>query len=538
MSSTGTINKMGLNSNSNLTLHKVHHYHHHQTMKHKNSGNSTCSTSSQDGSSSSQAIYVDEHEDPNTGEQQPLNSSSTIDINNNHEIIKSEHQSTHSLHAELQSLPQQIDINISSSSSKPRTYNLRNHHHQHHQHHHLQTNLTRNSLFGHDCQEYMPSFKLFQKLGSAQEYYSNLDISQLPIFNSKKHKDRRSDCPSEISSIDSRRRKKNKVSSIRRILSWMKYINSIICQIVRITFDFIILSCKKFQKWQKDIQEAPIEIKEKYFFVISTIISTILFYILFLCLDFMIKHWFALPHFITEYSFSISYCISYLTSVIWQHFLNQYFVFALKTTSITNNDNDNFCDSLIRTYLVYGTSLFITGIIGSILQIYAGMTDEFVLILTLPISGFINYYLLRYCHNKNTKNNKNNKNHHNHNININNGNKYQLIPTNDGPSINSHHHNSKTKKKYHSSKTRHLKHPKYSKSTSVISYTNKKYQHHHHHHHHHHTNHHQIKLLMILLLFKFIQILHLFPSSLYRILFYHIVPYHIHIFFDYHNCLI
>eukprot|EP00484_Ammonia_sp_Unknown_P011128 CAMPEP_0197073222 /NCGR_PEP_ID=MMETSP1384-20130603/210496_1 /TAXON_ID=29189 /ORGANISM="Ammonia sp." /LENGTH=509 /DNA_ID=CAMNT_0042512055 /DNA_START=199 /DNA_END=1728 /DNA_ORIENTATION=- len=87
-------------------------------------------------------------------------------------------------------------------------------------------------------------------------------------------------------------------------------------------------------------------------------------------------------------------------------FFNQYFVFALKASAdfdhlnSINNNNDNFCPSLIRTYIVYGFSLCCTGIIGSVLQSYTGIADEFVFFLTLPTSGCINYYLLRYCHSK------------------------------------------------------------------------------------------------------------------------------------------
>ena len=509
MSSTGTINKISNHSNQvHLHPHHRHSHHlqnnqiyHHKTRnnhhrKCKNNTNSTtsCSTScsSQDGSSSSTAIYIDEQED--------INNIHNDDNNNNNndikEIISDEQQKMMMISDEQKKKPPPIHHRQQSSESSSHslqlssngwvTFNQHNNNNNNINNNNTNNNnnnnkniinnksknknnvpITKNSLFGHDCTDYMANFKLFQKLYSPQEYYANLQISHLPLFNSKKYKDRRSDCPSEISSIDSRRRRKKKISYITKLFSWMKYINSIICQIVKFTFDFIILSCNKLQKWQKDIQEAPIEVKEKYFFVISTIISTSLFCIFFLCLDFMIKHWFALPHFITNHSFSISYCISYLTSVIWQHFLNQYFVFALRKTtiSITNNNNNNndFCNSLFRTYLVYGCSLLLTGILTYLLQIYCGIDDDdhplMVLSFTLPVSGAMNYYLLRYCHNKHNQNNNNNN--------------YQPLPTTSSSTYPKPRHSNNKQK--------------YSKSTSHILYNNHS-SHHHHHHHHHHQN--------------------------------------------------
>ena len=316
------------------------------------------------------------------------------------------------------------------------------------------------SLFGHDYNHYLKNFVILSKLYSPQEYYSNIQLSQLPFINAKKPKAwKGSDCPSDISSIDSRRRRhhrKSKSSKAKKCLSWIRLLNEAICEF----FSFLSNQIQKFRQWQKELHEAPLEVKEKYFFVISTIISTILFYILFLCLDVMIKRWFALPPFITGYSFSISYCISYLTSVVWQHFFNQYFVFSITGNS---NNRENFCDSLFRTYLVYGCSLLITGIVGSLLQVYCGIADEFVLFVTLPISGIINYYLLRYCHQQNESY------------------QYQLVAT------------SKTKTKKTKTRHRHQKN-KYNASVSNISYhsypkhssnVSKSYNKHRDHHHGH-----------------------------------------------------
>merc|ERR1719491_229800 len=123
-----------------------------------------------------------------------------------------------------------------------------------------------------------------------------------------------------------------------------------------VTCEFVSASCARVSVWQKELHEAPLEVKEKYFFVVSTVISTVLFYLLFLCLDVTLTSTVSAQSVIAEYSFSISYCVSYLTSVVWQHFLNQYFVFALGKQSHSNHqiDEDAFCDSLFRTYLVYG----------------------------------------------------------------------------------------------------------------------------------------------------------------------------------------
>jgi len=343
----------------------------------------------------------------------------------------------------------------SASPRQPRHHGLgpvapsRHHHPQH------------SSLFGHD---YIKNWAILKNLYSADYYsnISNMDISKLPFLGDGGKKHRGSDCPSDISSLDSRRKKtKHKSSKMRRLFRWLKWVNAKCFEMVRLSLETLVSWCHRFQKWQKWLHEQPLEVKEKYFFVASTIISTVVFYILFLSLDLMIQHWFALPQWIVNYSFSISYCVAYLTSVLWQHFFNQYFVFAMgrdrpspaasslpSSAPPSPSSSDAFCDSLLQTFLVYGCSLLMTGILGSVLQIYFGIADEFVLVLTLPLSGIMNYYLLRYCHRRERQ--------HHH--------QYHAVPTTDGVyghnnairgggggggGKKQHRHSSREHKKYH-----------------------------------------------------------------------------------------
>eukprot|EP01083_Nonionella_stella_P145941 458338_1 len=461
MSSSGTT--ISMVSNTNSTLHKVHHHYPHKpstTNLTKSSSHSTSSlTSSQEGSASSAAIYIDDTEDTihslpgdlqhaDTKSSTLTESLSLPDIKRDNEQHSKQphlHRKHHSHHVHPFPPSHHNHKPYKSSKTHPKPVKSQPHHaNSSHPH--------QSSLFGHD---YIRNFVILSKLYSPQEYYSNIQITQLPFMSVKKHKYRGSDCPSDISSLDSRRRKrsKSKPSKWRKLITWMKYMNSTLCQTFKFLFEVMLLWCNKFQKWQKELHEAPIEVKEKYFFVVSTIISTILFYILFICLDVMIKHWFALPSFITEYSFSISYCISYLTSVIWQHFFNQYFVFTItRYTNHANSMDSAFCDSLFRTYLVYGCSLMMTGIMGSLLQIYAGIADELILFLTLPISGIMNYYLLRYCHNKQQQ-------------------EYQLLPTNNNEIY--HHHTRDEKSTRHMKKNKYVKKTTYHKKNNIKHHQNK-----------------------------------------------------------------
>eukprot|EP00485_Elphidium_margaritaceum_P024751 CAMPEP_0202714736 /NCGR_PEP_ID=MMETSP1385-20130828/79104_1 /ASSEMBLY_ACC=CAM_ASM_000861 /TAXON_ID=933848 /ORGANISM="Elphidium margaritaceum" /LENGTH=325 /DNA_ID=CAMNT_0049375657 /DNA_START=623 /DNA_END=1600 /DNA_ORIENTATION=+ len=306
--------------------------------------------------------------------------------------------------------------------------------------------------------------------------------------NHHHNKERRSDCPSDISSLDSRRRKKRQSrrrnNRLQRALSAITTANAIICSVITHTVRTIVWTCGKLQKWQKDVQEAPIETKEKYFFVASTLVSTLLFYLLFVCLDFMIKHWFALPQAITEFSFSISYCIAYLSSVIWQHFFNQYFVFALKVSTATSTDvlpidavnGNDFCDSLLRTYLVYGCSLLCTGVIGTALQARFGIADEFVFFITLPMSGVMNYYLLRYCHSRQSSSHGQNYR------------DYQLVPNSDHPRRQHQHRGERKKKSSRHSSEKKGSSRKHSKSASQIAYSKTKYYAKNTHTHHKHSS--------------------------------------------------
>ena len=506
-------------SNTSRTHH--HQYHSSARTHHKSQSsnhlNSNASLSSQDGSStSSQMIYVEDQDDDING----VSHSHDV-LNNPHpngQTLSSEHIHAHSVpvhhsgsirsecipeHSADRQPPRPPSrplssrqsngmqyftnhaINAPSSHSAPH-HSLHSHstpsshgshggvgggggsgpsHHERpHRHHHQYNNRrppahNHSSLFTHD---YTKNWLLFSKLNSVQDYYSNtgLPFNLGAPDNTKKY----SDCPSDTCSLDSRRKKvKRKASPVRRLFCGWKRANEFCVEMGRVSFEFGVTSCHRVQKWQKWLHEQPLEVKEKYFFVASTVCSTVLFYILFLCLDFMIRHWFALPLFIVRYSFSISYCISYLTSVIWQHFFNQYFVF---TMAISAPPSDAFCDSLLRTYVVYGTSLLITGIIGSVLQVYAGLADEFVLVLTLPMSGVMNYYLLRCCHHREQH-------------------QYHALATTDNGYHHSHSGGGGHKSNRHHHRDHHSKYRDHDRHRHGRDGRDAHHHHHHQHHHHH-----------------------------------------------------
>jgi len=155
---------------------------------------------------------------------------------------------------------------------------------------------------------------------------------------------------------------------------------------------FVLLShlgMSKLRQMHKDFKHLDLETKKQLNFALSTMIGTLLFYIMFECVHFMIHLHITLlfrsPK--PSLTFALSYALSYLTSVIWQHMLNRWLVFPAA--------NDDFCESLLQTYVVYGCSLIGTSIIGSAIISITNISPEIVLFITLPLAGLSNYFLLK-----------------------------------------------------------------------------------------------------------------------------------------------
>ncbi|ETO24967.1 hypothetical protein RFI_12172 [Reticulomyxa filosa] len=157
----------------------------------------------------------------------------------------------------------------------------------------------------------------------------------------------------------------------------------------------------RFRIFRKELYEMDVETQQKYYFTFSTILATLLFYLMFEILDAMIKRGLIidLPLFLRQYSFTLAWSVAYLASVMWQHILNRFLVFHTGNSGAeSSGTDDSFCESLWRTYLVYGFSLVLSGIVGLLLQSWTGLPERMVLFLTLPLSGVSNYYLLRMCY--------------------------------------------------------------------------------------------------------------------------------------------
>lgn len=138
-------------------------------------------------------------------------------------------------------------------------------------------------------------------------------------------------------------------------------------------------------KRQKDMRELNPEVQQKIAFAFSTFLGTLCFLGLFQCLFAAFTRILELA----SYAFGLAYCIAYLMSVIWQHVLNRWLVFQQM--------GDSFCETLMQTYLIYGFTLLCSSIVSAGLFSFGGIHPQVVLLITLPLSGIGNFFLLRYC---------------------------------------------------------------------------------------------------------------------------------------------
>jgi hypothetical protein len=130
--------------------------------------------------------------------------------------------------------------------------------------------------------------------------------------------------------------------------------------------------------------------KEIIMFIVSNLIGTCLFLVVFhQVMGIAEKRMkFSTP----ERQFTISYIVSYMLSIIWQHTLNLYLLPPAPTSS---SSPSNFCAGLLQAYYVYGLSLICSSLIGSLLLRILRLTPGAVSLITLPIGGMLNFYLLK-----------------------------------------------------------------------------------------------------------------------------------------------
>ena len=83
-------------------------------------------------------------------------------------------------------------------------------------------------------------------------------------------------------------------------------------------------------------------------------------------------------------AFTVSYLLSYVISLAWQHALHRLLVFSQQP----------YCLSLLHTYLSYSVSLAGMAAIGFLLIQQLQLPPRLVAAITLPCSAIANYYLL------------------------------------------------------------------------------------------------------------------------------------------------
>jgi len=130
--------------------------------------------------------------------------------------------------------------------------------------------------------------------------------------------------------------------------------------------------------------------RQKCAFVFSSLVGTAILYSMFQMQYAILtsQHFFDGP-LSSSKAFALSYYVSYLFSILWQHVLNRWLVFE--------NSEDSFLDSLLSTYLVYGVTMLLTSILSMILITTLEWTPTTVFWFTLPVNGIANYYLLQRC---------------------------------------------------------------------------------------------------------------------------------------------
>jgi len=135
----------------------------------------------------------------------------------------------------------------------------------------------------------------------------------------------------------------------------------------------------------KRFKDLSVESQEQLLFGTATLLGTATFLVLFECLyrinSYNLER--------AETVFSVSYASAYLLSIIWQHSLNRWCVSSFSATP--------YWASLCQTYLVYSMSLTLMSFAGAVLVSSLSLSPRLVTLFTLPTSGVLNYYLLRWA---------------------------------------------------------------------------------------------------------------------------------------------
>lgn len=155
--------------------------------------------------------------------------------------------------------------------------------------------------------------------------------------------------------------------------------------------DKVMSTCKTYRRIRnahKDFYEMDYEMRLKAMFMLSTLLGGTVFLLIFEAMHMTFS--FYLEDMDLESIWMLAYVMAYVVSIIWQHSLNQCLVFPTPAAG--------YCESLCLTFSVYAVTLLMTTLFGAFLMTYLHLSDhpQIVMVLTLPISGVINFYLLRW----------------------------------------------------------------------------------------------------------------------------------------------
>jgi hypothetical protein len=130
-------------------------------------------------------------------------------------------------------------------------------------------------------------------------------------------------------------------------------------------------------------KELSVNIREKLLYILSSFLGSLLFLILFESFYFLTE----IEVGSTDTAFMISYLLSYIISIAWQHALHRLLIFS----------SASYCMSLLHTYFAYSVSLSAVTMFGTILINVFEATPRLVALLSMPLSAFFNFYLLTTC---------------------------------------------------------------------------------------------------------------------------------------------
>jgi len=112
------------------------------------------------------------------------------------------------------------------------------------------------------------------------------------------------------------------------------------------------------------------EHREKILYSISNIIGTVLFFVLFECITFVNSYYLESA----DTLFTLSYVLSYMISIVWQHGLNRWLVFS----------STPYWSTLFQTYIIYSFSLAFMAFARAMLINLTDLSPRVVSCLTLP----------------------------------------------------------------------------------------------------------------------------------------------------------